>query len=182
MKKKKSFIICISVACSLLLLPVAWYNLPYYFRVAYYRSNCESVTEPFIEDVDFDISQEGYASSYIFDNKYVIPFVIEWHVLDSSGSAIPADVLSAEYTTYDVKIKADVLIDSKIVYSKVTDKSIPLSFIQRKNLRYFILGRYGYPLRCRFSRDAKLRLTVVSTDSRLQGLKGKLIVKPDITL
>ncbi len=178
--KKKIFIICLLLL--ILLSPLIWYNLPYYIRVFYYRNKCEGVYSSFIEDTEFNIDQEGFSKIYDFDNKFVIPYVIEWHITDDNKMDIPKDVIASEYKTYSIKIKAEILINETIIYSKSTLTEIPISYIPKKNLRYFILLRCGYPLRCRFSNNAKLRLTVISIDSNLKGIKGKLVVKPETTL
>lgn len=179
--KKKLFLLCIVLLLIVFLVPIMWYNMPYPIRLHYYLKHYEGVRNNFIEDTQFDINQKDFSCTFDFNDKYVIPFVIEWHVTGYTDE-IPKDFFSAGYRAYKLKINAELIAGDKTLMSEETWQDVPISFIPRQDLQYFVLLRCSYPLSCKFRDDVKLRVTVIETDLRLKGLRGKLVVKPELTL
>ncbi|HQG07072.1 MAG TPA: hypothetical protein PLX18_12575 [Anaerohalosphaeraceae bacterium] len=183
-KKSKKYIWLFFMVAILAIMPLLWYSAPSVIRVVCYKKFSPGVYKRIIEDNQFDISAGEVSKTYDFNNEYAIPVVIEWHIIQNNGADIPADPTRCQL--YELKIKAELLIDNEVVSTVTNSKDIPLGY--SKNLRtgqeyrYFPLLYCDFPASGKFSSNCQLRITVLKTDPKLKGLKGVLVVKPNTTL
>ena len=185
---KKKYYITFGVILSVcILLPILWYTIPYGYRKIFYLTFDEGVYENVLVVKDFDISQNGFVGEYDLKNNYVMPMNIEFRFTE-----LPNGIPSIKNFPWppplylNLQISAEILINDKVrVHTIGEDKpSVGYSMSAQSGTitTYIYLLRIDYPTQLRFSKDAKIRITIMETDEILQGSKGDLIITPHYRL